>query len=74
MPMENNNGYTEYVNDDPDEDISGVSDMSSLKGMEEIEIKQLLHDNQILAQNVYDLQKQLQESYKKIKELIDSYS
>lgn len=42
------------------------------RGLEEI--KQLLHDNQILAQNVYDLQKQLQESYKKIKELIDSYS
>ena len=42
------------------------------RGLEEI--KQLLYKNQILEQNVYDLQKQLQESYKRIKDLVDNSS
>ena len=39
------------------------------RGLEEL--KQLKQKNQILSQNVYDLQKQLQEAHKRIKELID---
>ena len=31
----------------------------------------LVEENKILSQNVYDLQKQLQEAHKRIKELID---
>ena len=42
------------------------------RGLEEI--KQLSYKNQILEQNVYDLQKQLQESYKRIKDLVDNSS
>ena len=38
------------------------------RGLEEL--KQLKQTNQILSANVYDLQKQLQEAYKRIKELI----
>ena len=38
------------------------------RGLEEI--KQLSYENKILVQNVYDLQKQLQESYKRLKDLI----
>ena len=39
------------------------------RGLEELQ--QLKQKNQILSQNVYDLQKQLQEAHKRIKELID---
>ena len=39
------------------------------RGLEELQ--QLKQKNQILSANVYDLQKQLQEAHKRIKELID---
>ena len=39
------------------------------RGLEELQL--LKQKNQILSQNVYDLQKQLQEAHKRIKELID---
>ena len=39
------------------------------RGLEELQL--LKQKNQILSANVYDLQKQLQEAHKRIKELIE---
>ena len=36
-----------------------------------VELNQLKQKNQILSANVYDLQKQLREAHKRIKELIE---
>ena len=41
------------------------------RGLEELQL--LKQKNQILSQNVYDLQKQLQEAHKRIMELIEEF-
>ena len=41
------------------------------RGLEELQL--LKQKNQILSANVYDLQKQLQEAHKRIKELIEEF-
>jgi len=60
--MNNDSNYTEW--------LAQVRSTASPRGLDQLNVE-LIEENQILSQNVYDLQKQLQEAHKRIKELCD---